>query len=114
MLYYIGNLESFDKLTAQPIMTICMFTASWCRPCSLIKPKVIEYSETKTNVNCTCRLPERGPGPDRRDRRGAACDRIERAVDQVVLDKVLKALERAAVPFQICGAGGGRGVEREG
>ena len=51
MLYYIGNTESFEKLTAQPIMTICMFTASWCKPCSIIKPKVIEYSETKTNVN---------------------------------------------------------------
>lgn len=49
MLYYIGNTESFNKLIQSPV-TICMFTASWCKPCLQLKPKVITYGETHKKV----------------------------------------------------------------
>ena len=49
MLYYIGNTESFNKLIQLPV-TICMFTASWCKPCLQLKPKVIAYGESHKDV----------------------------------------------------------------
>lgn len=50
MLYYIGNLESFDKIIAQKI-TFCLFTAQWCKPCKLIKPVFTKIAENNSNVN---------------------------------------------------------------
>ena len=50
MLYYIGNLESFEKIINQPL-TFCLFSASWCRPCKEIKPVFTAIANENSKVN---------------------------------------------------------------
>lgn len=49
-VHNVEKKDMFQEAIAKPALTVVDFFATWCPPCKAIAPKVVEFSDTYTDV----------------------------------------------------------------